>query len=81
VTVVFDGGFKPSSVSSKVARCQVTGIDQQGMLRYHLGIAFNKAIELEDLPNQPPAVVATEEAVEAAAPGQATPTAALYNRW
>lgn len=80
VTVVLEGTFTPSSLSGKVARCEVTGIDQQGLLRYHLGIAFNKSIEMEDLPAQPQAV---EPEAEISLAGLIEPAQApaLYNRW
>lgn len=87
VTVVFEGTFVPASVSSKVARCEVTGIDQQGMLRYHLGIAFAKGIELEDLPSQVQALHASQAAGEhemeipLGALAATAPAAELRNRW
>ena len=80
VTVVFEGTFVPGSVSGKVARCEVTGIDQQGVLRYHLGIAFNKSIEMDDLPLAPPSPEPETE-ISLAGITAAPPHPVLYNRW
>jgi hypothetical protein len=59
VTVSFDGTFKPASVNGRVARCVVARIGSDGLIRYHLGIAFNHMIEFdvpeEDSPEPPPA--------------------------
>ena len=48
VTVLFDGSFAPSSVASRVARCTVAGIADDGSLRYQVGIAFAHAIEIAE---------------------------------
>jgi hypothetical protein len=50
VTVLFDGGFSPTSIASRVARCAVSAMGSDGLLRYHVGIAFNAPIVLDDLP-------------------------------
>lgn len=50
VTVVFDGTFSSSSVEGRVARSSVATMDKNGVLRYHIGIAFNSRIALEEPP-------------------------------
>ena len=52
VTVFFEGTFKPASVAGRVARCVVGRIGADGLLRYHIGIAFNQMIEF-DVPEAP----------------------------
>jgi hypothetical protein len=79
VNVVFEGTFSPSSASGKVARCVVIGIDDQGMLRYHLGIAFNEKVKLEDLPTPASVEYETEVSLEGLTVDAADPV--LYNRW
>ncbi|MGE0591090.1 MAG: PilZ domain-containing protein [Vicinamibacterales bacterium] len=70
VTVHFEGGFTPTSVKGKVARCGVAGIDKQGTLRYHLGIAFETPISLD-------AAVGSEPVAETVEPD----AVAVRNRW
>jgi hypothetical protein len=53
VTVLFEGGFNPISAAGRVARCEVSAMGRDGVLRYHVGIAFNAPIESKDVP--PPA--------------------------
>ena len=48
LTVCFEGTFIPSSVASRVTRCEVSGIAGDGSLRFHLGIAFDSRIALDD---------------------------------
>jgi len=94
VTVVFEGGFTPRSVEGRVVRNSVSSM-ANGRLRYHVGIAFNKPIVLEDLPPEPvreaeaapaavpepaPVVVAPVAAIAAPAPAPAPPPL-LRNRW
>jgi hypothetical protein len=66
VTVQFEGDVPISSVVSRVARCAVSTIGADGVLRYHVGLAFNTPITLDD----PPAAAAGEEneTTDAAAP-------------
>ncbi len=81
VTVLFDGTFKPASVEGRVARCVVARIGSDGLIRYHLGIAFSHMIDFdvpepEVRPEQPPASPpALPDAVPPAAPPEAR------NRW
>jgi len=51
VTVLFDGNFSPASIASRVARCEVSGMGADGILRYHVGIAFNAPLALDDAPS------------------------------
>jgi hypothetical protein len=48
VTVVFDGTFSPTSVAGRVARISVATVSKNGVLRYHIGIAFNDPTALAD---------------------------------
>jgi hypothetical protein len=80
VTVLFDGNFSPPSIASRVARCEVSGMGADGILRYHVGIAFNAPLALEDTPSagadQPSALDETDTPPPATAvPG------VLRNRW
>ena len=87
VTVIFDGGFSPATISGRVARSSVAGIGRDGALRYHIGIAFKHGINLADAPA--PAVVHEEVAPAAVEAPQAVPPLpesgpapkAVYNRW
>jgi hypothetical protein len=49
VTVLFEGGFSPISAAGRVARCEVSAMGRDGVLRYHVGIAFNSPVELKDV--------------------------------
>jgi hypothetical protein len=90
VTVVFDGAFTPPIVEGRVARSSVATVSKNGVLRYHVGIAFQKPIPLEvarpapsvpaPQPAAPPAAASASEAPAPAAaaqsisPAAATPT-------
>lgn len=50
VTTVFDGTFSPSTIEGRVARSSVANVSKKGVLQYHIGIAFNKAIVFEAAP-------------------------------
>jgi hypothetical protein len=67
VTVIFEGGFTPSSVDSRVARSAVVAVTKGGGMRYQIGLAFKQPIELDELPltaaPEPPASVAGESSV------------------
>ena len=80
LTVTFDGTFTPSSVASRVTRCQVSGIATDGSLRFQLGVAFDSRLALDDDDKaavREPAVMASVPPVTDAA---ARP-ALLRNRW
>jgi PilZ domain-containing protein len=49
VNVVFEGGFSPASVPARIVRSVVAQIDSSGKLWFDLGIAFRKAIALDDV--------------------------------
>jgi hypothetical protein len=48
VLVLFDGTFSPTSVASRVVRCAVSAMGSDGVLRYHVGIAFDFPMALDD---------------------------------
>src|SRR6185295_1978947 len=74
VTVVFEGTFQPRTMEGRVARNSVSSMGTDGRLRYHVGIAFARPIELppeEPAPvveAPPPPPVAPTETVVAVAP-------------
>jgi hypothetical protein len=74
VTMTFDGTFSPSTIKGKVVRCFVADIGRPAGLAYHIGIAFNVAIQLEE-----------KEPVEDSKPDAAIPPPpvepVLVNRW
>src|SRR5262245_14845504 len=47
VAVLFEGGFSSAPVVGRIARCSVAAMGRDGVLRYHVGIAFNKPIVLD----------------------------------
>jgi hypothetical protein len=79
VTVLIEGGFKPASAAGRVARCEVSAMGRDGVLRYHVGIGFATPIDLKDYvpanaePIDPPAPAAGSvvETPAAAAPSPA----------
>ena len=84
VTVLFEGDFSPASVASRVARCAVSAMGSDGLLRYHIGIAFSALIALDDALAREPARAEKPPAfAESSAPELAsTPVpAGVRNRW
>ena len=84
VTILFEGDFSPASVASRVARCAVSAMGSDGLLRYHIGIAFNAPIALDDALAREPAQVEKPPAfAESGAPAPAsTPVPSVVrNRW
>lgn len=79
----FEGDFMPQSVVSRVARCVVSAIGGDGMFRYHVGLAFNKPIDLDEAPEagetEPEAPQAA--AVPAALPSPEPSRPVVQNRW
>ena len=75
VTLVFDGAFTPASVKGKVVRCLVADIGRPAGLSYHIGIAFNDAILLEEEP------IETLQPAEAIQPTASASASVLVNRW
>lgn len=47
VTVLFEGGFTPESIKSKVVRCFVADICRPAGLSYNIGLNFNEPVPLE----------------------------------
>ena len=46
VAVLFEGTFAESTVVGRIARCEVSTMGKDGVLRYFIGIDFNKPIDL-----------------------------------
>jgi hypothetical protein len=82
VAVLFEGGFASSSVVGRIARCAVAAMGRDGVLRYHVGIAFNKPIVLEPEPEPAVARASTDAApIEPASPVPVPVAPAVRNRW
>jgi hypothetical protein len=82
VQVNFDGGFSPETAAGRVTRCEVAAMGRDGLIRYHVAIAFNEPIPFEVPP--PPEPVETAAAPAAAAapePPQPAPVPVVRNRW
>jgi hypothetical protein len=81
VTVIFEGGFTPSSVDSRVARSSVVAVNKGGGMRYHIGLAFKQPIVLDELPStaapEPPAKAVDETISEPSPIASSVPR----NRW
>jgi hypothetical protein len=83
VAVLFEGQFTIPSIVGRIARCSVAAMGRDGVLRYHVGISFNKPIALDVAVPEPPPLQAAEPSatveppVQAAAPGAAE----VRNRW
>lgn len=77
VTAVFEGTFSPSSVEGRVARSCVATMNKNGVLRYHIGIAFNKPIPLEEAP----AAAIQQPAATPEAPSAPPVRPIVSNRW
>lgn len=73
VVVIFDGTFLPASIAGRVARCLVADICGPSGLSYHIGIAFNKEIFLEEPPTAIHRPAATSQ--------KAAASQGLVNRW
>jgi PilZ domain len=67
VTVHFDGTRAPGPARSRVVRCGVADIDKTGRLWYHIGIAFNNTIALEEAGAGPVIKAVAESKAPAAA--------------
>jgi len=84
VLVLFDGTFSPTSVASRVVRCAVSAMGRDGILRYHIGIAFDfpmaldAGLELEPARADTPHTLAGSDAT----PSVSTPApVSVRNRW
>jgi hypothetical protein len=84
VAVLFEGTFSATSVVGRIARCSVAAMGRDGVLRYHVGISFNKPIALPEEPEpatpQEALAGATTQA-ETTAPQAVAVPAAIRNRW
>jgi hypothetical protein len=83
VQVLFEGGFSPSTVAGRVARCEVASMGRDGALRYHIGVGFNSPIVLDDEPAPEPATVdlAPDPVVPLPIPPAAPAPPLIRNRW
>ena len=77
VTVVFEGTFVPRTVEGRVARTTVSAMGKDGRLRYHVGIAFTKPIELGPPGEGAPAPAASTPAND----GPVLVPRVVRNRW
>jgi len=82
VTVLVEGTFAPRLIRGKVARSSVAALGSNGLLRYHVGIAFDAPIALD----HPVAAESAPDPVapEAPEPPPPTPPPArpfIRNRW
>ena len=82
VTVLVEGTFAPRLIRGKVARSSVATLGSNGLLRYHVGIAFDAPIAL----NHPVAAESAPDPVapEPSEPPPPIPTPArpvIRNRW
>jgi len=90
LTVIIAGTFTPSSIVSRVVRCEVSGIASDGSLRFRLGLAFDRELALaaddgvdgdqaavDEAHAKAPAVIPSLRPVTVAAAAPAV----LRNRW
>jgi hypothetical protein len=71
VAVLFEGTFTESTVVGRIARCEVSKMGKDGVLRYFIGIDFNKPIDL----GLPAAAPAQPASLQPAQPVAAKPEA------
>ena len=50
VAVLLEGTFPVTSVVGRIVRCEVAAMGRDGVLRYHVAIAFNQPLAPETLP-------------------------------
>lgn len=77
VMVFFVGTLEPSSVPGRIVRCAVASIGQDGLLRYLVGVAFCRRIELDEAPM----LVARRPAAPRPGLSPAPSSPPLRNRW
>jgi PilZ domain-containing protein len=87
VAVLFEGSFAVESVVGRIVRCEVSAMGRDGVLRYHVAIAFTQPLSPEMLPALPPQPPANAEnpldardPIAAIAAAAAAP-ASVRNRW
>jgi hypothetical protein len=84
VLVLFDGTFSPTSVASRVVRCAVSAMGGDGVLRYHVGIAFDFPMALDDeleLESARPEEARAVAESDAPLPDSTPVPASVRNRW
>jgi hypothetical protein len=91
VAVLFEGTFSVPSAVGRIARCEVSAMGRDGVLRYHVAIAFNQPLPPDALPMAAtpatPAGGAAEHPLDAKDPiaaiaAKVSPApAAVRNRW
>lgn len=85
--VLFEGTFAVESVVGRIVRCEVSAMGRDGVLRYHVAIAFTQPLSPEMLPALAQQSAAkTENPLDAKDPLAAIAAAAaapvaLRNRW
>jgi PilZ domain len=87
VAVLFEGTFAAQSVVGRIVRCEVSAMGRDGVLRYHVAIAFTQALSPELLPQLGQAAPSSTEhpldakdPIAAIAAASAAPVA-VRNRW
>lgn len=87
VAVLFEGSFAVESVVGRIVRCEVSAMGRDGVLRYHVAIAFTQPLSPEMLPALAQSSPAkTEHPLDAKDPiaaiaAAAAAPAAVRNRW
>lgn len=77
VTLSFGGTFEPSSVTARVVRCAVAAMSRDGGLLYHVGIAYDARIPL----NEPSGTAKTKMIPEPMMPEAIPERVVIRNRW
>ncbi|OFW30128.1 MAG: hypothetical protein A3H97_24490 [Acidobacteria bacterium RIFCSPLOWO2_02_FULL_65_29] len=89
VAVLFEGSFPVQSVVGRIVRSEVASMGRDGVLRYHVAIAFNQPLAVDVLPASTPAPSASAppnpldapDPIAAIAASVARAPAAVRNRW
>lgn len=87
VAVLFEGSFAVESVVGRIVRCEVSAMGRDGVLRYHVAIAFTQPLAPEMLPGLAQQAPGKAEHPPdrkdpiAAAGSAAAPSAPVRNRW
>ena len=87
VAVLFEGSFAVESVVGRIVRCEVSAMGRDGVLRYHVAIAFTQPLSPEMFPTlaqQSPAraenPLDAKDPIAALAAAAAVPSH-VRNRW
>lgn len=89
VAVLFEGDFPVQSIVGRIVRSEVASMGRDGVLRYHVAIAFNQPLAADVLPASTPAPAASAPAnpldapdpIAAIAASVAPAPVAVRNRW